>query len=298
MFKKRTRNPNSRSKDESPFSPADTPQEDEPETTNLQELLLLRKLAKQNSNAGIDLLKLNQGEEKKKKKRKADAKGKTEQEEYGLKQSGGTSGQVDEEDEESEEDEASKARKLVRSNNFTQQTNALDVDKHMMAYIETELAKRRGEKLDKGEDDKDKPYDPQAELYQIAEKYRIEKKKTVEEDEGNVTTSLGMLTSIPEVDLGMDVRLKNIEETERAKRSAMSTRGNRPKKMDEADESFAAARFYRPQFQVQPAEEALEDAKREVQGLAPLNRASNRERNETATDDQVYERFKKRLRKN
>jgi hypothetical protein len=30
-----------------------------------------------------------------------------------------------------ENDDASKARRLVRSNNFTQQTNALDVDKHM-----------------------------------------------------------------------------------------------------------------------------------------------------------------------
>ena len=29
-------------------------------------------------------------------------------------------------------DEESKARKIVRSNNFTQQTNALDVDKHML----------------------------------------------------------------------------------------------------------------------------------------------------------------------
>lgn len=29
------------------------------------------------------------------------------------------------------DDEESKLRKLVRSNNFTQQTNALDVDKHM-----------------------------------------------------------------------------------------------------------------------------------------------------------------------
>ena len=29
------------------------------------------------------------------------------------------------------EDAETKARKVVRSNNFTQQTNALDVDKHM-----------------------------------------------------------------------------------------------------------------------------------------------------------------------
>ncbi len=29
------------------------------------------------------------------------------------------------------EDENERAKRLVRSNNFTQQTNALDVDKHM-----------------------------------------------------------------------------------------------------------------------------------------------------------------------
>lgn len=30
-------------------------------------------------------------------------------------------------------------------NTFTKQTNALDVDKHMMKYIEDEMKKRRGE---------------------------------------------------------------------------------------------------------------------------------------------------------
>ena len=30
-----------------------------------------------------------------------------------------------------EEDKEAKARRVVRANNFTQQTNALDVDKHM-----------------------------------------------------------------------------------------------------------------------------------------------------------------------
>lgn len=72
-----------------------------------------------------------------------------------------------------------------------------------MAFIETELAKRRGEQVD---DDRTQtgPIDPQDELYSIAEKYRLEQKKVQEDDEGNVTTSLGMLTSIPEVDLGME----------------------------------------------------------------------------------------------
>ena len=33
-----------------------------------------------------------------------------------------------------EEDKDAKARRVVRANNFTQQTNALDVDKHMCVF--------------------------------------------------------------------------------------------------------------------------------------------------------------------
>ena len=84
-----------------------------------------------------------------------------------------------------------------------------------MAYIEAELAKRRTTVQPSSTNPSDptsssattKPYDdPQEELYAIAEKYRIEKKQSRVDDEegGNVTTSLGMLTSIPEVDLGME----------------------------------------------------------------------------------------------
>ena len=71
-----------------------------------------------------------------------------------------------------------------------------------MAYIESELRKRRGHFAVDGKHEA--TYDPQAELYEIAERYKIEQKKKGEDEEGNVTNSLGMLTSIPEVDLGME----------------------------------------------------------------------------------------------
>jgi hypothetical protein len=48
------------------------------------------------------------------------------------------------------------------------------------------------------------PYDPQEELFKIVEKYKLDAKVTKETEEGSVTNSLGMLTSIPEVDLGME----------------------------------------------------------------------------------------------
>ena len=91
-----------------------------------------------------------------------------------------------------------------------------------MAYIEAELAKRRqgptttssSSTTNPNQDSSNKPEtDPQEELYAIAEKYRLEKYKPTksgsrgahdDEEGGNVTTSLGMLTSIPEVDLGME----------------------------------------------------------------------------------------------
>jgi hypothetical protein len=66
----------------------------------LREILLLRKYSKQQAQSGIDLLKLNKGEEKKqKKKKKVDAAQPEEDaEDFGLKESGNKAA-ADEEDE-------------------------------------------------------------------------------------------------------------------------------------------------------------------------------------------------------
>ena len=89
----------------------------------------------------------------------------------------------------------------MRANNFTQQTNTLDVDKHMMAYIEENLKIRSKPREDS--DDEDKPHDPQEALYKIAEHWKVGKPQP-KTDEGSVTNSMTMLTAIPEVDLGME----------------------------------------------------------------------------------------------
>ena len=114
-----------------------------------------------------------------------------------------------------QEDAAAKARRAVRTNNFTQQTNALDVDKHMygpsfltcasssdsrihaprMAYIEENLRVRRQQD----------PSDPSTrdakDDFTLSERWKTERKTA---NEGSVTNSLAMLTAIPEVDLGME----------------------------------------------------------------------------------------------
>ncbi|PSR93804.1 hypothetical protein PHLCEN_2v4699 [Hermanssonia centrifuga] len=255
---------------------------------DLADLLELRKLRR--TREGIDISKLSRGEVKKKKKRPREGEG---EEEGGLKPGAGAANEADDED---EEDKEAKARKLLRSNNFTQQTNTLDVDKHMMAYIEENMKLRSGTKDD---DKKDTgPADPYAELFRITDRYKL-KQDSKEQEEGSVTNSLAMLTAIPEVDLGMDTRLKNIEETEKAKRIVAEERKERKKPTDD-EEHLAAARFYRPNMKTKSDADILRDAKLEAMGLPSEehnHRRQHHERQQMATDELVMERFKKRMRK-
>jgi len=79
-----------------------------------------------------------------------------------------------------------------------------------MAYIEAELAKKRGVDPAVAEAAA-KSLDPRDELYRVAEKYKfadveekVKTKQDKEEEEGNITLSTGMLMGIPEVDLGIE----------------------------------------------------------------------------------------------
>lgn len=92
---------------------------------------------------------------------------------------------------------------MVQSNNFTHQSNTLDVDKHMMAYIEEELKKKREQagEAETLEDGQVKKIDPREEIWNIAEEFKLKRKAV---DEGSVTLSTTMLTAIPEVDLGIE----------------------------------------------------------------------------------------------
>lgn len=72
-----------------------------------------------------------------------------------------------------------------------------------MAYIEAELAKRKGGNATAADLDnvEERAKDPRDELYLIAERWKVAKART---EEGNVQLSTAMLTAIPEVDLGIE----------------------------------------------------------------------------------------------
>ncbi|KAJ7126417.1 hepatocellular carcinoma-associated antigen 59-domain-containing protein [Mycena crocata] len=277
MIKKRTR-PQPRIREKSPDEEvAPSADEDGEDKTplDLNDLIELRKLRK--ARQGIDAAKLSKGDARKAKKRPREE----EEAERGARD---------------DEERDARARRVVRNNNFTQQTNALDVDKHMMAYIEDNL-KVRGRPRDE-DDSKTGPADPQEALYRIADRWKVEKQKPTPDD-GSVTNSLTMLTAIPEVDLGMDTRLKNIEDTEKAKRVVAEGRQEPRKKPNNDEEHLAASRFYRPNLKTKSDADILRDAKLEAMGM-PVQEDQPRRTNDgaqMATDEMVMERFKKRMRK-
>ncbi|KAJ7498551.1 hepatocellular carcinoma-associated antigen 59-domain-containing protein [Mycena latifolia] len=288
MIKKRTR-PQPRVREKSPdeeVAPVEEEDGEEKIPLDLNDLIELRKLRR--ARQGIDAAKLNKGDAKKKKKRPREEE---EEERGGLRKAVAIP-----EDEEDDEERDARARRVVRSNNFTQQTNALDVDKHMMAYIEENL-KVRGRPRD-DEETNTGPADPQEALYRIADRWKVEKQKPTPDD-GSVTNSMTMLTAIPEVDLGMDTRLKNIEETEKAKRVVAEGRQEQRKKVNNDEEHLAASRFYRPNLKTKSDADILRDAKLEAMGMPVQDEQPRRthEGAQMATDELVMERFKKRMRK-
>ncbi len=293
--------------------------------TTVADLLALRALTKRPT-AGIELHKLNEGERKRRKQKKKDDGGgpKTtdelwqEQMQRGglvanpsaIGSRGGAQAQ-DSDDEDAVDASGNKVRKLVRQNNFQGETGTVDVDKHMMAYIEQEMAKRRREAAkassssttaDIGELSstalRNKLIDPNDELFRIAEQYKdLQKKPQItEREEGNVTLSAAMLSSIPEYDLGMEAKLKNIEETERAKRKLFEERKAAGKgRAGEDDNAYASARFMRSGRLLDSDSTALRNAKLEAQGLAvPPPPQRNEHRQQLASDQIVMDRFKKR----
>ncbi|KAI9574291.1 hepatocellular carcinoma-associated antigen 59-domain-containing protein [Boletus coccyginus] len=293
MIKRRSRpQPRVRETEEPPSTHvSDDGDEDEDKSLPLSELLELRRLRK--ARQGIDIHKLSSGDAKRKRRRHAEAPEDKGGLRAGVAGAGSGSGMgsavgAKAEDDE-QEDAAAKARRAVRTNNFTQQTNALDVDKHMMAYIEENLKIRRMQ-----QDASEKSTRDANDEFTLSERWKTERKTA---DEGSVTNSLAMLTAIPEVDLGMDSRLRNIEETEKAKRQVAEERKER-KKVNNDEEHLVATRFYRPHMKQRSDVEIMRDAKLEAMGLPPQDeRKPRHDKPQMATDEMVMERFKKRMRR-
>jgi len=128
---------------------------------------------------------------------------------------------------------------------FKTQTNYMDTEKLMNKYIEDEIRKNRGENVENEEEEEiqqSTATDEFNSMYEIPDNLKV-KEKYIKED--NVTTSLSMLTSIQEVDLGIENKLKNIEETEKARKKLEDDKKKKKNTVNNLiGVSMAAERFY------------------------------------------------------
>jgi len=104
------------------------------------------------------------------------------------------------------------------SETFKTEKKIRDEEEEMNKFIETELLKRRGIDIIKDGNDTKRAklediVDPKH-LYDLPAKYKVSSK--VHREDGLLSAQ--MLNGIPEVDLGINSKLKNIERTETAKR--------------------------------------------------------------------------------
>ncbi|KAJ1882754.1 hypothetical protein LPJ66_011110 [Kickxella alabastrina] len=171
---------------------------------------------------------------------------------------------------------------------FTLQTNKLDANTHMMAFIEKEMKRHRGTddpEADEAAVDAD-------DIYRLPEHLQAVSQKPVAE--GNVAMAAKMLTSIQEVDLGRDSKIRNIVETDRVvSQISKKDEGHRGSRRVAGSKDLAA----NPRGSSAPR-----DAEAEMtghgHGAGRYKRMhDSSERSSKATDDIVLQRFKKRMRR-
>ncbi|XP_045144452.1 telomere length and silencing protein 1 homolog [Echinops telfairi] len=176
----------------------------------------------------------------------------------------------------------------------------LCVSHSRMKYIETELKKRKG--IVEHEEQKVKQKNAEDCLYELPESIRVSSAKKTEEMLSNQ-----MLSGIPEVDLGIDAKIKNIISTEDAKARLLAEQQNKKK---DSETSFVPTnmavnyvqhnRFYHEELNT-PIRRNKEEPKArplrvgDTEKPEPERSPPNRKRppNEKATDDYHYEKFKK-----
>ena len=124
---------------------------------------------------------------------------------------------------------------------FSKETRVRDEDEEMRKFIETEMEKRRGKNTDE-EDDSSKYMSPEEQaLMSLPEHLRKSNSKKNEE-----MLSSQMLSGIPEVDLGIDEKIRNIEATESAKKKLSEARNKKNPNPSEFVPTNLAVNFKQP----------------------------------------------------
>ncbi|GAA0168584.1 hypothetical protein LIER_23266 [Lithospermum erythrorhizon] len=186
---------------------------------------------------------------------------------------------------------------LVLQDTFAQETAVMEEDPNMLKYIEQELAKKRGKNLDVGNQGENDIKSAEDALYQIPEHLKVKKRNSNE-------SSTQWTTGIAEIQLPIEYKLKNIEETEAAKKLLQEKRlVGRTKTNPSIPASYSADYFQRGRDYAEKLRrehpELYKERAKEDNADEPGTSDSGVDgavRRPTATDEFTLERFRKRER--
>ncbi|XP_027220777.2 splicing factor C9orf78 homolog [Penaeus vannamei] len=185
---------------------------------------------------------------------------------------------------------------------FSAETNRRDEDAEMQKYIEENLAKRKGLTSVEKQDDTPRHLTlEEAALHAVPDILRVSTTKKSEEMLSNQ-----MLSGIPEVDLGLEAKIRNIEATEEAKQKLLRERMMKKERPSEFVPKNMAVNFVQHnRFNLEEAGPAKKKEKKVQEIVEPVvgggvkisTIAPKRPPGEKATDDFHYEKFKKQFRR-
>jgi len=186
---------------------------------------------------------------------------------------------------------------------FSAETNRRDEDGEMQKYIEENLSRRRG--ADKKAEDKPEEArylsPEEAALQAVPEIFRESTSKKNEEMLSNQ-----MLSGIPEVELGLDAKIRNIEATEEAKQRLLRESMMKKERPSEfVPKNYAVNFVQHNRFNLEEHGPKRKKEKKVEEIVEPVvgggvkisTVAPKRPQGEKATDDFHYEKFKKQFRR-
>lgn len=170
-------------------------------------------------------------------------------------------------------------------------------DPNMVKYVEQELAKKRGRNINKSDQVENDIKSAEDELYKIPEHLKVKKRTS---DEGSTQWTTG----IAEVQLPIEYKLKNIEETEAAKKLLQEKRlMGRAKSDFNIPASYSADYFHRGRDYAEKLRrdhpELYKDRSSQDDGAGSKPADDNADapgQRQAATDEFMLERFRRRER--
>lgn len=185
---------------------------------------------------------------------------------------------------------------LVLQDTFAQETAVTVEDPNMTKYVEQELAKKRGKNINDADHSENELKHAEDELYKIPDHLKVRKRNSEE-------SSTQWTTGIAEIQLPIEYKLKNIEETEAAKKFLHEKRFMGCPKTESTSpwthnpDYFQRGKDYAEKLRREHPELYKDGSKDEnAMGSRPTNNSADPGRRLAATDELMLDRFRKRER--